>query len=298
MVTPAAPQVSIVIVTWNVRKLLETNLSRLFALDSAVEGVSFEVLVVDNGSHDGTRYMVRRDFPQVKLICNDWDAGFAGPNDQALRLANGEVCILLNPDMLVEPGAIGGAYRKLMEDKTIGVLGIRLTKADGVTPINSVRRLPDVWSQLAILLKLNHLFPQLISKYMWDDFDYSKSQDVDQVRGSFFAFRRDTMEKVGVLDPDYHIWFEEVDYCRRVAAAGLRVRYEAELTAHDYVGRGFALMRHLEKQIIFGGSMVHYFRKWGTWWQKWLLTLARPVGILGAWLADVWDDIRNPRRVI
>lgn len=214
-------QLSVIIVSWNVRELLRANLSRLFSLKP---GLGFEVLVVDNGSSDGTAGMVRRDFPSVKLIQNDWDAGFAGPNNQALRLARGEVAILLNPDMLVDPGALETTYRHLMGDRSIGVLGIRLLGQHG-RPIGSVRRFPDFRSQLCIMLKLGHLFPRLLDHYMAVDFDYGRSQDVDQVRGSFFAFRRELLSSVGYLDDGYHIWFEEVDYCLRAKAVGLRVRY-------------------------------------------------------------------------
>ncbi len=283
------PQLSIIIVTWNVRELLRANLARLFALSTAC---TFEVLVVDNGSHDGTAYMVRQQFPQVTLLTNAWDAGFAGPNNQALRLAKGEVMILLNPDMLVEEGALDMTYKTLMEDQSIGVMGIKLIGQNG-KPINSVRRDPDFWSQLSIVLKLPHIFPQVNQRYMRTDFDYERTQDVDHVRGSFFAFRHHLLEKVGYLDEGYHLWFEEVDYCKRVRAIGLRVRYVAEVYAHDYVGKGFEQMKRLETQLIFTKSMVHFFRKWQPGWRPFILTLFRPIGLLTALGADVWNGWKS-----
>ncbi|MDO8621698.1 MAG: glycosyltransferase family 2 protein, partial [bacterium] len=323
MTTPPL-NLSIIIVSWNVREHLRANLARLFALHARQDNFelrhgapscmsevppsvrdvcsnvrqpeagcvrsctaghasrTFEVFVVDNGSHDGTAAMVRGEFPKVHLITNAWDAGFAGPNNQALRLARGEVCLLLNPDMLVEDGALDATYDALTRDRTIGVLGGRLLHADGTPIIGSVRRFPDVWSQLAIVLKLGRLFPRLLNRYLWDDLDFTRSQDVDQVRGSFFAFRRELLKTIGFLDAGYHLWFEEVDYCRRVRAAGLRVRYCAEAIARDYIGKGFAQMGHLEKQRIFTASMLRYFRKWHQRWQWALLALARPLGLLAA----------------
>lgn len=281
--------VSIVIVSWNVRDLLRANLSRLFSIRTRR---TFEVFVVDNASHDGTAAMVRAEFPQVRLVLNDWDAGFAGPNNQALRLAKGDVCILLNPDMLVDEGAIDATHERLMQDRSIGVMGIRLLGQDG-RPVSNVRRYPDVWSQLCILLKLNHLFPSLIKRYMWSDFDYGTSREVDQVRGSFFAFRRELLETVGFLDEGYHIWFEEVDYCRRVRNAGLRIYYYADATAHDYVGKGVSQMKRVETQLIFTSSMLRYFRKWHPRWQAFLVALARPLGLAAAFLADGWIAFRR-----
>ncbi len=280
---PSFLKISIVIVSWNVRHLLEANLARLFSVSCPY---TFEVFVVDNGSHDGSARMVREQFPAVHLITNDWDAGFAGPNNQALRLAKGEVVILLNPDMLVEEGALEKTYDMLMQDKTIGVLGIRLNKESG-TPIENVRRFPDIGSQLAVLLKYSHVFPHVMNQYLYRDFDYTKSQEVDQVRGSYFAFRRELLSTVGYLDAGFHIWFEEVDYCRRAKMAGMRVWYESSVSATDYVGRGMAQMKHLEKQLIFSASMIRYFKKYHPAWQTALLIAARPFGLAFSFAADV-----------
>ena len=286
----APPKISIIIVSWNVRALLQANLERLFSLSCKY---SFEVFVVDNGSHDGSAKMVRELFPAVHLITNDWDAGFAGPNNQALRLVKGDVVLLLNPDMLVEDGALDVTYETLMADRSIGVLGVRLVGQDG-KPIKNVRRYPDFFSQLVILLKLGHLFPHLLRSYMCEDFNYAKTQDVDQVRGSFFAFRRELLDTVGTLDAGFHIWFEEVDYCRRVKLAGLRVVYLADVAARDYVGRGMAQMKHFEKQLIFSASMIRYFKKYHPWWQTAVLVAARPIGLIGALIADGFVAIGKP----
>ena len=280
-------QASVIIVSWNVKQLLEANLSKIFSLTSAV---SFEVIAIDNGSVDGSAAMVRDQFPQVKLVQNDWDAGFAFSCNQGLRLAHGEICLLLNPDMLLEGGVLEKTYSELIRDKTIGVLGVKLTTADHV-PIQSVRRFPDCGSQLAIVLKLARFFPKLVAQYMYTDFDYHTSRDVDQVRGSYFAFRHELLDKIGFLDEGFHIWFEEVDYCKRVQNLGLRIRYCADVSCHDYVGKGVAKMKHAEKQKIFTASMARYFKKWHPWWQYALIQLARPIGIIGAYIADHYESI-------
>jgi GT2 family glycosyltransferase len=279
---------SIVIVSWNVRELLRANLARL---REVAPGLTKEVFVVDNGSADGTAYLVRAEFPEVRLITNAWDAGFAGPNNQALRLAQGDVCLLLNPDMLVEPGALEKTVETLRADASIGVMGIRLMGSNG-KPINSVRRDPDVWSQLAIILKLQHLFPSIIKRYMRDDFDYFQSQEADHVRGSFFAFRREMLKEIGFLDEkSFHLWFEEVDFCVRARRAGLRIWYEASVFAHDYVGKSFSQMPRLETQWIFTTSMLAFFRKWRPRWERALLAVARPFGLAMAALVDAKDYV-------
>ncbi|MEK7105263.1 MAG: glycosyltransferase family 2 protein [Patescibacteria group bacterium] len=280
-------QISLIIVTWNVRDHLLANLEEIFRLACPL---SFEVIVVDNGSSDGSAKMVRDRFPLVKLIQNDWDSGFAYACNQGLRVSMGEISLLLNPDMLLEAGTLEKTYELLTTDKTIGVMGVKLTTKDN-QPINSVRRLPDLGSQLAIVFKLPRIFPKLIGRYLFEDFDYNRCQDVDQVRGSYFAFRRELLQTIGYLDEAYHIWFEEVDYCRRVKQAGLRVHYCAEVSCHDYVGRSFSKMKHLEKQRIFTASMYHYFKKWQPGWQAFVIAVCRPVGITLAYLADRYEAV-------
>jgi GT2 family glycosyltransferase len=284
-------QISLVIVSWNVRQLLEENLKRIFSLTS---DVSFDVVVVDNGSSDGSAHMVRDEFPQVKLIQNDWDAGFSFACNQGLRVTSGEICVLLNPDMLLEPGVLERTYRELTTDKTIGVLGVKLLTGDGKA-LQSVRRFPDLGSQLAIVLKLARFFPKLVDRYMANDLDYGISQDVDQVRGSYFAFRRELLSSIGFLDEGYHLWFEEVDFCKRVQNTGLRIRYDASVSCHDFVGKGFAKMKHGEKQVIFTASMQRYFWKWHSWWQAALIALVRPFGIAVAYAADGYESMTGKR---
>ena len=283
-------QISLIIVSWNVRENLEQNLERLFALPCER---TFDVCVVDNGSIDGTCEMLRTRFPQVHLIQNDWDSGFAYACNQGLRAMTGEVCILLNPDMLVDQGALEATYDTLMNNPTIGVLGVRLNRADGTYIPGSVRRLPDFASQLSILLKIPKLFPSVLNHYLFTDFNPNISQDVPQLRGSYFALRTEMLEKIGYLDEGFHIWFEEVDYCERVLRAGYRLRWLATASAHDLIGTGFAKMKHLEKQRIFTTSMVRYFWKWRPKWQAAVLWILRPIGLLAALMADLVDKVRG-----
>ena len=144
------PKLSLIIVSWNVREQLKENLSRLFSLQTRE---LFEVLVVDNGSHDGTATMIRRYFPHVHLIQNDANRGFAYACNQGLKMAKGEVLVLFNPDMLMGKGVIDHTYETLLAHKDIGVMGVKLVRPDSTT-VTSVRRDPEFRDQLAILLKL------------------------------------------------------------------------------------------------------------------------------------------------
>lgn len=280
----AAPQVSIIIVSLNIQTILRENLQKLFSLR---EKCSFEVLVVDNGSEDGTARMVRDEFPQVHLIQNDYNSGFSHACNQGLRMAKGEVLVLCNPDMVVGDGALSRVYEQLRERQDVGVMSVKLVSRDG-TVVRSVRRDPLFKDQFAILLKLPWAFPSILDRYLAKDFDYNLSQGVDQVRGSFFAFRRDVMEKIGMLDERYFVWFEEVDFCIRAREAGYKIWYDANVQCVDLVGQTFKTIPTRLKQYHFSNSMRKYFAKWHPGWQAVAMTAILPFTVIGGACYDTY----------
>ena len=283
------PQISLIIVSWNVREILKQNLARLFALPSAV---TFEVLVVDNGSEDGSAKMVREEFPQVHLIQNDYNSGFSHACNQGLKRATGEVLVLFNPDMLMGEGVLEHTYQTLTRQKDIGVMGVKLLSNDGAV-VESVRRDPGFADQLCVLMKVPHVLPKVVDHYLAKGFDYDTSQNVDQVRGSYFAFRRDVMEKIGMLDQAFFVWFEEIDFCRRARAAGYRIWYSAEVSCIDLVGRAFKQIPARVKQFHFGNSMRTYFKKWHPRWQTLVIGGLLPLVVLLGLAHDLWRKSRS-----
>lgn len=283
--TMEQPKISLVMVTaLNARESLQQNLRGIFGAPCKY---SFEVIVTDNGSQDGTPEMLAAEFPQVNVIKNSYNSGFAHACNQGLYVLRGDVVIFVNPDMQVTPAVIAHTYETLRARPEIGVMGVKLTSENGGV-VESVRRDPGFRDQIAILLKLPHLFPGVIDRYLNKGFDYSKSQEVDQVRGSFFAMRRDVLNAVGHWDEkNFFIWFEEIDLCRRVREAGYVVWYSAEVSCVDYVGKTFAQVSVLQKQIWFSRSMRNYFKKWGPRWQSVVISLVRPFVISVAAISEM-----------
>jgi len=277
------PDVSLIIVSWNVRDALQQNLRRLFELRGEV---SFEAIVVDNSSSDGTPAMLRQHFPNVELIQNDINRGFAYACNQGLKRARGRILILFNPDMLLGEGVLEHVTQTLQTRRDVGVMGVRLLRPDGAL-VASVRRDPQLVDQLSVLLKVAKLFPSTTRRYLAVDVDYGKSQVVEQIRGSFFAFRCDVYEQVGELDDKrFFIWFEEVDFCRRVREAGYVIWYSSEVSCTDLVGQSFKQQRLAVKQARFSRSMARYFWKWHGWRQGALVYAIRPLVIFFAFVAE------------
>lgn len=142
----------------------------------------------------------------------------------------------------------------------VGIAGCRILNSDhSAQP--SVRKFPDLWSQIIILLKLHRLFPKLISHYLISDFDYSKTQEVEQVMGAFFMIRKEIFKKIGLLDENFYIWFEEVDFCKRVKDHGEKNYYLSDAEIIHHQGQSFKQILSLQKQKAFNRSLKLYFKK-------------------------------------
>lgn len=248
---------SIIIVSWNTKDKLRENLKRLLTS----KGVSFEVIVADNNSYDGTAGMVEQEFKTVKLIKNKDNYGFAKANNVALKQASGDYLLLLNPDMLMAENTLINLLTWLKANEQADIAGCKLVDENGLL-VKHVRSFPSVFDQAAIALKLPHLFKNILAKYLRVDFDYSRPSRVDSIRGSFFCISRKTYEILGGLDERYFIWFEEVDYCRQAKKHGLEVWYTPAAQCTDFVGQSFKQLNGGKKQKYFKESMLKYFLKW------------------------------------
>ena len=148
-------KVSVVIVSWNVHDLLSQCLQSL-----RQQGTDLEIIVVDNHSLDDSTTMVHNDFPEVRLIANSVNQGFAAANNQGFRLASGDYILMLNPDTLVRPQAVEKLALYLSNHPEIGIIGPALLNPDNSRQ-RSVRRNPTVWDQTTVLLKLMNIIPEI-----------------------------------------------------------------------------------------------------------------------------------------
>lgn len=225
------------VVNWNTRDLLDRCLASLYEV--GYQG-AFEVLVADNGSTDGSQAMVREKYPDVILVENQANLGFAGGHEVLFRRSRGRFHVLVNSDVRVRPGALETIQARLEAEPDIGVLGCRQLNDDGsLQP--SCRRFPTPARLFVDALGLGRLLPRsrFWNGYKMGDFDHQQSRDVDQVMGAFFVIRAELIEKIGYLDTGFFMYFEEVDYCRRAGTAGFRVFFEAQAEVY-HVGGGSA----------------------------------------------------------
>ena len=256
---------SIIIVSWNVANLLKTCLNSIYKY---TRGISFEIFVIDNASADNTVEMVKKKFPCIHLIANDVNRGFARANNQGIKKAKGDYILLLNPDTELKEDSLIKMTKFMKQTPGAGITGCHLLNPD-TSHQDSVRRFPKFLDQALILLKLHHLFPQFpaFRRYLCQKFDYKRQQEVDQVMGAFFMIRKQVIDQIGLLDENFFIWFEEVDYCLRAKKTGWQVIYTPVTEVTHHFGQSFKQMMTVEKQKIWNKSLRYYFLKHHGFWQ-------------------------------
>lgn len=222
------PDVSIVIVNWNTRDLLRDCLQ---SLREQAGSVAIEVIVVDNHSSDDSAATVRREFPQVQLICNQANLGFAAANNQGIAASRGRYVLLLNSDTLVLDGAIAKVVAFADSHPQAGLVGCRTLFVDGVVQPNcflfpSVLNVALSVSQLGLIFERNRFFGR--RRMTW--WNYDSVRDVEVIAGCFMLARRQAIDEVGPMAEDYFMYSEDTDWCWRFHRAGWKVLYTPEAT--------------------------------------------------------------------
>lgn len=254
-----APELSIVILNWNVGRLLAACLRSLPLASGEWWGRS-EVIVVDNASVDGSAQMVERDFPEVRLIVMPRNIGFAAGNNRGIQAARGKYILLLNPDTVAQPGSICALADYMRAQPETGIAGPRLLNPDG-TLQPSRRRFPTLGTAFVESTPLQRWLGDTgpIRRFYMLDRPEGERQKVDWLSGAALLCRRNALMQVGLLDPGYFMFSEEVDLCKRMKDAGWGVVYlpDAEITHYGGGSTGQAVAaRHVD----FNTSKARYFR--------------------------------------
>lgn len=257
------PEISIIIVSWNVRDLL---VACLRSLQQQVR-VAHEVIVVDNHSSDGTLELLRRDWPSVTVIANDHNAGFSRANNQGWQKSRGQYVCFLNPDTEVVDDPFEALMSYLREHSEVGAVGPKLLNSDRSHQL-SVRRFPQFADQAIVLLKLRWLgrIVPALRRYQFDpSAESTEPVVVDQIMGACMVMPRTVLADGGSFDEGYWIWFEEVDLCRRLKTKGYDVVYLPTVKIIHHGGQSFAQHVSVMKQLWMMKSLGRYASKyWST----------------------------------
>lgn len=229
------PDVSIIIVNYNVRDFLHQS---LLSLQKALKGIRSEIFVVDNASDDGSAEMVRRRFPRIRLIANATNLGFAKANNIALKKAHGKFLLLINPDTIVQEDTIRVMVEFLQSHPEAGLAGCKILNPDGSFQPACRRGFPTPWVAFTRIIGLGKLFPRtkLFGKYNLTYLNTDETYPVDAVSGSFMMVRRETFKQVGGLDESYFMYGEDLDWFYRIRQAGWLIFYVHSTQIIHYKG--------------------------------------------------------------
>lgn len=257
-------KLSIIILNYNTRGLLRQCLK---AIRANPPDFSYELIVVDNDSRDGSVAMVLQEFPDARTLKLSENLGYAGGNNRGLEVAEGEYLAILNPDVLVLPNAFSKLVNFLDANSDVGMVGPKLLNPDRTVQY-SCYRFPTLLTPVFRRTVLG-LFPvakKHTREYLMADWNHDTTQDVDWLLGGALVIRRDAYEKVGLLDERFFLYFDDVDYARRMHAAGFRVVYlhEAEMIHFHQRESAGSLASLIAKKTtrIHVASAIKYFLKW------------------------------------
>jgi GT2 family glycosyltransferase len=285
---------SIIIVNWNTRDLLTRCLQSVY---DTTRNLDFKVIVVDNASTDGSQEMVRQEFPDVRLIANAENLGFAKANNQAIRRSRGRYVLLLNSDAFVRENTIEHMVALMDGHPEAGMAGCKLVHEDGrLQP--SCSTFPTLFTEFCIATRLDKFFPKsaLFGKYRMTYWDFDDVREVDVILGAFMLVRATAIDEVGLMDEGYFMYSEEVDWCYRFKEKGWKILFYPHVEALHLWGGSIRQIR-IEMLIQMYRSRIAFFNKYYGRQSANLLKLIVGFGCLlrivpGAWYYR-WSD--NPQ---
>ena len=278
--------ISALVVSYNVRDLLVETLEALYA--GARRPV--EAIVVDNASQDGSADAVERAYPQARLIRLEENLGFGRANNAGLEACRGEMVLLLNPDVLLQPGCVDRMAEFLDANVGAGVVSPRLQRPDGRLDLAARRGFPAPAAALYRMFGLSRLFPRSprFNRYNLGHLPADQVQEIDSGSAACLLVRRAAIAKAGFFDPDYFMYGEDLDLCYRIKEAGWKVYYLPDAVAVHVKG---ASTRQATSRMLyeFHRAMWLFYRKhyarrraaplnaltWCLIWSRWALLALR-----------------------
>ena len=227
------PLLALVVVTWNAKKYVDLCLRSL----DQVEAMPLEIIVVDNASTDGTPELIASEFKRFKLIRNIDNLGFAKANNIGIRSSSGQYICLVNSDVTVPIGCLSNLVNYLESNPGVGMVGPQMLGPDGNVR-RSTMRFPSLLSSIGRALALDRfpLVSRLVGSQLVADFAHDRTADVDILNGWFWVVRREALNQVGLLDEQFFMYGEDMDWCLRFRKAGWGVVFYPDANAIHFGG--------------------------------------------------------------
>lgn len=226
---------TIIIVNYNVKEFLEQS---IISIKKSCNDIQYELFVIDNASSDGSVELIRKKFPEVNLITNTKNNGFAAANNQAIKQAQGEYILLINPDTIVQEDTFSTILSFFQNHPECGMLGCKILNPDGSLQLSCRRSFPTPWVAFTKIIGLSKLFPnnKLFGYYNLTYLNPDQTYEVEAISGSFMFFRQQVVDDVGYLDESFFMYGEDLDWCFRIREAGWKIYYLPETKIIHFKG--------------------------------------------------------------
>jgi GT2 family glycosyltransferase len=250
-------ELSIVIVSWNVKELLRNCLD---SIRDKISSLSFEVIIIDNASSDSSVEMIREEFSWVTLVVNKENSGFAKANNQGIKMSQGRNILFLNPDTLIVSDAIQRMVARLDADLTLGAIGCRMLDFEGNLQMTCARNFPTPLNQFFEIMMLRRLFPKnkLFGNALLSYWDHKGHRYIDCFSGACFMVRKDVLNVIGGFDERYFMYAEDIDLCYRIKNTGFKLFYDGSIEILHYSG---ASSQRADK-VAFASVMMREANFW------------------------------------
>lgn len=254
-------EIGICTVTHNSKQKVLACLSSLFGQMPNLE--TFDIVVVDNNSLDGTVDEIRSQFPRVRLLVNDHNCGFSKAVNQGLRVLDARYYVLLNPDTLVLDQALIRLAKFMDEHPKVGICSPRVLNQDGSVQYQARRGEARPWDVFSYFSGLSKLFPDnpRFSGYLLTHMDNNKVSEVQAVSGSCMMIRKEVIDQIGYLDERYFAYQEDTDYCFHARQAGWKVYYVPQAEVIHYGGQGGSNINPYFSSYHWHRSYFLYYQK-------------------------------------
>lgn len=231
-------KISVIIVSWNVKAFL-LECIRSILLQRLT--VPVEIIVVDNGSSDGSPEAVKKSFPNVQLICNKENYGFAKANNIGIKTSQGDYLFLINSDVIVHEGCFDKMISYMTTHPEIGILSPKIVDSKGQVQ-RSCMGYPSLWNTFSRAMALDSLFPKskLFGSQLLTYWGHNEIRSVEVINGCFWMLRRSAIEHVGLLDENFFIYGEDIDWCRRFYERGWKLVFFPDAKVTHYGGASSA----------------------------------------------------------
>lgn len=249
---------SIIIVNWNTKDILSDCLRSIY---KETKDIKFETIVIDNNSSDNSVGMIKQNFPQVLLIENKDNKGFAAANNQGINIAKGKYLLLLNSDTIILDNALKKAYEFATSNQNADVIGCKILNKDR-TLQPSCSMFPSLLNRFLMLTYLYKIFPKskFFGRAQMTWFNYDRKIEVDVISGCFMVINRKAIDRVGPMDEDFFMYSEEVDWCWRFKKSGYKIVFTPEAQI-IHLGGASAIKHGAQRAQIKDRSTIRFMLK-------------------------------------